>query len=60
MEKVNLNNKTIQLQKCCNHPYLFPEAIPVQDDNTEHLVSHCGKMIALDKILVKQEEERLI
>ncbi|CAM9171442.1 unnamed protein product, partial [Ectocarpus sp. 4 AP-2014] len=47
-------NIVMQLRKCCNHPYLFPNT---EDRNLdpmgEHLVENCGKMILLDKLLTR-------
>lgn len=46
----SFQNKCIQLQKCCNHPYLLDE--PEEDDDFyEHLISACGKLQLLDKML---------
>merc|ERR1711871_818394 len=47
-------NIVMQLRKCCNHPYLFPGL----EDRTlhpmgDHLYTNCGKMVLLDKLLVK-------
>ena len=43
-----------KLIKCCNHPYLFPnvedESAPLYGD---HLIKSCGKMMVLDKLLMK-------
>jgi SWI/SNF-related matrix-associated actin-dependent regulator of chromatin subfamily A member 5 len=49
-------NIVMQLRKCCNHPYLFPN----QEDRSlnpmgEHLVVNCGKMVLLDKLLGKMK-----
>jgi SWI/SNF-related matrix-associated actin-dependent regulator of chromatin subfamily A member 5 len=49
-------NIVMQLRKCCNHPYLFPN----QEDRSlnpmgEHLVTNCGKMVLLDKLLGKMK-----
>eukprot|EP00752_Nemacystus_decipiens_P001789 g1728.t2 len=47
-------NIVMQLRKCCNHPYLFPNT---EDRNLdpmgEHLVENCGKMVLLDKLLTR-------
>eukprot|EP00599_Poterioochromonas_sp_BG-1_P014267 CAMPEP_0173160514 /NCGR_PEP_ID=MMETSP1105-20130129/17906_1 /TAXON_ID=2985 /ORGANISM="Ochromonas sp., Strain BG-1" /LENGTH=655 /DNA_ID=CAMNT_0014079465 /DNA_START=39 /DNA_END=2002 /DNA_ORIENTATION=- len=50
-------NIVMQLRKCCNHPYLFPN----QEDRTldplgEHLVTNCGKMVLLEKLLMKLKQ----
>ncbi|KAJ8603319.1 hypothetical protein CTAYLR_009021 [Chrysophaeum taylorii] len=45
-------NLAMQLRKCCNHPYLFPN---VEDRSLpplgEHLVTNCGKLHLLDKLM---------
>jgi SWI/SNF-related matrix-associated actin-dependent regulator of chromatin subfamily A member 5 len=50
-------NIVMQLRKCAGHPYLFPSV----EDRTlpplgEHLVENCGKMVVLDKLLMRLEE----
>ena len=50
-------NIVMQLRKCAGHPYLFPGV----EDRTldplgEHLVENCGKMVLLDKLLVRLRE----
>jgi len=50
-------NIVMQLRKCAGHPYLFPGA----EDRSlpplgEHLVENCGKMVLLDKLLVRLKE----
>lgn len=51
----------MQLRKVCCHPYLFEDiedpSLPVYGD---HLVTSCGKMDVLDKLLNKlfNDEER--
>lgn len=47
-----LMNKVMQFRKVCNHPYLFdePEGIPGVASQ-EDLVTSCGKMVLLDKLL---------
>lgn len=52
-----LLNIVMQLRKCAGHPYLFPGV----EDRTlpplgEHLVSNCGKMVLLDKLLKRLKE----
>jgi len=47
-------NIVMQLRKCCNHPYLFPNI----EDRTlnplgEHIYKSCGKMVLLHKLLEK-------
>jgi SWI/SNF-related matrix-associated actin-dependent regulator of chromatin subfamily A member 5 len=52
-----LMNIVMQLRKACNHPYLFEG----QEDRSldplgDHLISNCGKMALLDKLLAKLKE----
>lgn len=56
-------NLAMQLRKCCNHPYLFPNV----EDRTlpplgEHLVENCGKLQLLDKLLarLKKDDHRVL
>jgi SWI/SNF-related matrix-associated actin-dependent regulator of chromatin subfamily A member 5 len=61
--KTRLLNIVMQLRKCCNHPYLFEGAEPGPPYTTdEHLIYNAGKMIMLDKILVrmKNQESRVL
>ena len=50
-------NIVMQLRKCAGHPYLFPG---VEDRSLnplgEHLVENCGKMVLLDKLLIRLKE----
>jgi SWI/SNF-related matrix-associated actin-dependent regulator of chromatin subfamily A member 5 len=56
--KTRLLNIVMQLRKCCNHPYLFDGAEPGPPYTTdEHLVFNSGKMLILDKILTKMQEQ---
>ncbi|KQJ87242.1 hypothetical protein BRADI_4g09970v3 [Brachypodium distachyon] len=49
-----LLNITMQLRKCCNHPYLFKGAEPGPPYTTgDHLIESAGKMVLLDKLLPK-------
>ena len=51
-------NLVMQLRKCCNHPYLFPNvedrSLPVLG---EHLVGACGKLVLLDKLLTRLRDK---
>ncbi|TPX33778.1 hypothetical protein SmJEL517_g03416 [Synchytrium microbalum] len=47
----------MQLRKCCNHPYLFPDSEPEPTVSGEHLVSASSKMVLLDKLLTKLKAE---
>uniref|UniRef100_A0A7R9YFY7 Chromatin-remodeling complex ATPase chain n=1 Tax=Pinguiococcus pyrenoidosus TaxID=172671 RepID=A0A7R9YFY7_9STRA len=50
--KTQLMNIVMQLRKVCNHPYLFPGVENRSlDPLGEHLVTNCGKMVLLDKLL---------
>jgi len=52
--KTRLLNIVMQLRKCCNHPYLFEGAEPGPPYTTdEHLVQNAGKMVMLDRLLVR-------
>ena len=53
-DRSRLLNVVMQLRKCCNHPYLFQGAEPGPPYTTgEHLVQNSGKMILLERLLVK-------
>ena len=56
--KTRLLNIVMQLRKCCNHPYLFDGAEPGPPYTTdEHLIFNAGKMVMLDKILVRMKKQ---
>lgn len=58
IEKMRLQNILMQLRKCTNHPYLFDGAEPGPPYTTdEHLVYNCGKMVLLDKLLPRLQEQ---
>ncbi|CAG9760588.1 unnamed protein product [Ceutorhynchus assimilis] len=58
VEKMRLQNILMQLRKCTNHPYLFDGAEPGPPYTTdEHIVFNCGKMVILDKLLPKLQEQ---
>ncbi|XP_060530660.1 chromatin-remodeling complex ATPase chain Iswi isoform X2 [Cylas formicarius] len=58
VEKMRLQNILMQLRKCTNHPYLFDGAEPGPPYTTdEHLVYNCGKMVVLDRLLPKLQEQ---
>jgi len=53
-----MDNVLMHLRKVCNHPYLFPSAEPGPPYTTDsHVVTNCGKMVVLDKLLPKLHEE---
>lgn len=57
-DRMRLLNVLMQLRKCCNHPYLFDGAEPGPPYTTDkHLVDNCGKMVVLDKLLPKLQEQ---
>lgn len=61
--KTRLLNIVMQLRKCCNHPYLFEGAEPGPPYTTdEHLIFNAGKMVMLDRLLVrlKQQGSRIL
>jgi ATP-dependent DNA helicase len=49
----SLQNILMQLRKCCNHPFLFQFPMSVNDEPIvdERIVSYCGKLVLLDKML---------
>eukprot|EP01038_Epipyxis_sp_PR26KG_P008238 gene8238-11148_t len=50
-------NIVMQLRKCCNHPYLFPGVEDrTLDPMGDHLYMNCGKMVLLDKLLMKMKQ----
>ena len=58
VEKMRLQNILMQLRKCTNHPYLFDGAEPGPPYTTdEHIVNNAGKMLVLDKLLPKLQEQ---
>jgi SWI/SNF-related matrix-associated actin-dependent regulator of chromatin subfamily A member 5 len=57
-----LNNLIMQLRKCCNHPYLFPDAEDVNSTTLEDLVGASGKLAVLDQLLCSlyKQGERVV
>lgn len=56
--KTRLLNIVMQLRKCCNHPYLFDGAEPGPPYTTdEHLIANAGKMVMLDRLLVRLKKQ---
>jgi len=48
----------MQLRKCCNHPYMFPDAEKHFDGSTgEDLIEVSGKLAVLDRLLKQLYEE---
>jgi hypothetical protein len=57
-DRVRLLNILMQLRKCCNHPYLFDGVEPGPPYTTDqHIVTNCGKMVLLDKLLIRLKEQ---
>eukprot|EP01130_Rhizamoeba_saxonica_P001520 TRINITY_DN1136_c1_g1_i4.p1 TRINITY_DN1136_c1_g1~~TRINITY_DN1136_c1_g1_i4.p1 ORF type:complete len:1350 (+),score=329.22 TRINITY_DN1136_c1_g1_i4:1054-5103(+) len=55
--KSTLLNIMVELKKNCNHPYLFDAAENRDDPNPyESLINNSGKMILLDKLLIRLKE----
>lgn len=48
-----MHNILMQLRKCANHPYLFDGAEEPPFTNDERLIVHSGKMVLLDKLLLR-------
>jgi SWI/SNF-related matrix-associated actin-dependent regulator of chromatin subfamily A member 5 len=58
VDKMRLLNILMQLRKCANHPYLFDGAEPGPPYTTDyHLVENSGKLVVLDKLLPKLQEQ---
>lgn len=56
--KTRLLNIVMQLRKCCNHPYLFDGAEPGPPYTTdEHLVENAAKMVMLDRLLKRMQQQ---
>lgn len=50
-------NIMVELKKTCNHPYLFENAEDVNSkDVLGNLIRNSGKLILLDKLLLKLKE----
>ena len=52
--KMRIQNVMMELRKCCNHPNLLPK---IRNDLPDDIVTNCGKMIVLNKLLAKLKEE---
>lgn len=60
----SLNNLEMQLRKCCNHPFLIKEiefelthTCADKDERFKKLIDTSGKMILLDKLVMKYKQE---
>ncbi|CAK7331164.1 unnamed protein product [Dovyalis caffra] len=64
--QVSLLNIVVELKKCCNHPFLFESAdhgyggdITINDSSKlERIILSSGKLVILDKLLVKLHETK--
>jgi len=63
-KKASLMNVSMQLRKCCNHPFLMEGVEGTisppgtnEDDVNLNLVRSCGKFVLLDKLLPKLQRE---
>ncbi|ODN00061.1 SWI/SNF-related matrix-associated actin-dependent regulator of chromatin subfamily A member 5 [Orchesella cincta] len=56
--KMRLYNVLMHLKKVCNHPYLFEGAEPKPFTTDSHIVTNSGKMVILDKLLMKLKAQQ--
>ncbi|OIW16296.1 hypothetical protein TanjilG_19012 [Lupinus angustifolius] len=62
--QVSLLNIVVELKKCCNHPFLFESADhgyggdSVDNSKLERIVFSSGKLVILDKLLVRLHETK--
>lgn len=55
---ITLRNLVMELKKCCNHPFLFPNFFSQSSDNNlKSYIRASGKMILLDKLLMRLREK---
>lgn len=55
---ITLRNLVMELKKCCNHPFLFPSFFSTAtDNNLKSYIRGSGKMILLDKLLLRLREK---
>ena len=57
---IKLQNVMMQLRKCCNHPYLLEYPLIEATGEykvDEELVSSCGKMLVVDRLLPSLKEK---
>uniref|UniRef100_T1J6Q1 Chromodomain-helicase-DNA-binding protein 1 n=1 Tax=Strigamia maritima TaxID=126957 RepID=T1J6Q1_STRMM len=54
----NFINIMMELKKCCNHAFLIrpPDPSPGNQDALQTLIRHSGKLVLLDKLLVRLRE----
>jgi len=50
---IRMQNRMMQLRKCVNHPYLLEFPLTPDGDFKidEEIVTNCGKMLLLDRML---------
>ncbi|GAB2277059.1 Protein CHROMATIN REMODELING 5 [Dionaea muscipula] len=62
--QVSLLNIVVELKKCCNHPFLFESADhgyggdTIDSSKLERIILSSGKLVILDKLLVKLFETK--
>ncbi|RDX93137.1 Protein CHROMATIN REMODELING 5, partial [Mucuna pruriens] len=64
--QVSLLNIVVELKKCCNHPFLFESAdhgyggdsVSSDSSKLERIVFSSGKLVILDKLLVRLHETK--
>ncbi|KAJ6838441.1 protein CHROMATIN REMODELING 5-like isoform X1 [Iris pallida] len=64
--QVSLLNVVVELKKCCNHPFLFESAdhgyggdtLTSDRGKVERIVMSSGKLVILDKLLIKLRETK--
>lgn len=53
-----LRNLVMELKKCCNHPFLFPNYEDTSVTTTvDQLIRASGKMVLLDQLLIRLKEK---
>ncbi len=55
--QITLRNLVMELKKCCNHPFLFPQFVSDADNNLRAYIRGSGKMILLDKLLLRLRQK---
>ena len=53
---IGIMNVLMQLRKACNHPFLFPGAVPVPIVTDERIRTASAKMQVLDRLLTRLRE----
>lgn len=52
----DINNLTIELRKCANHPKLMDKRINITNCESD-LINNCGKMKVMDKLLIQLKRD---